>query len=310
MISRRSIRIKVLQALYSQIIVQKSDSKEAIAVYDKSIKEVLEVNLCYLHYAMEIISYVKEYDKQQQEKFLISDAERSIDKSILNSKFYIYFSNNELFQKNIKKYKIENYIQSEFVRPMFFDLIKLREYKEYTLAPNGMNEYNLLNTFFKKILFKNEELIAYLESYYANVEEDADLVHFSLKRSIKTILEDKPFYTSLGFDEMKNLEDFAYNLIKVTLSHQDEYTKLIEPKLIGWDADRIPVLDMTILKMAMSEMLHFPTIPLKVTVNEYIDLSKIFCSVKSKDFVNGVMDRLMKEFQSQGKILKTGRGLD
>ena len=86
--------------------------------------------------------------------------------------------------------------------------------------------------------------------------------------------------------------------------------QIIKPKLKGWEAERIPILDMTIIKMAMSEMIHFATIPLKVTVNEYIDLTKLFCSVKSKDFVNGIMDRIMRDLQSQGKILKTGRGLD
>lgn len=310
MISRRSIRIKVLQALYSQIILQKEDEKEAISIYDKSIKEVLEVNLCYILYAIETIGYIKEYARQQQEKYLISDAEKNINTNVLKTEFYSYFTQHDFFLKNIKKFKIDLLIQSEFVRSMFFDFIKLREYKEYIESPTKENEYLLLNTFFKRILFKNEDLIAYLESSYANVEEDADLVHFSLKRSIKALIDGKPFMVSLGFDEMKNLEEFAYSLTKITLKNQDDYNKIIEPKLIGWDAERIPILDMTIIKMAISEMLHFPTIPLKVTVNEYIDLSKIFCSVKSKDFVNGIMDRIMKELLSEGKILKTGRGLD
>jgi N utilization substance protein B len=80
--------------------------------------------------------------------------------------------------------------------------------------------------------------------------------------------------------------------------------------LVGWDAERIPLLDILIIKMAMAEMLHFETIPLKVTMNEYIDLTKIFCSQKSKLFVNGILDRLMKDFIAEGKIQKTGRGLD
>lgn len=310
MISRRSIRVKVLQALYSQIIIQKDSELEAIEVYDKSIIEVLQVNLCYLLYATETIGYIKEYAKQQREKHLISDADKVFDQAALNMKFYTHLTSNELFAKSIKKYKIDLLIQSEFVRIMFFELIKLREYNAFVQDPTDINEYYLLNTFFKRILFKNEDLIEYLESSYANVEEDADLVHFTLKRSIKVLIDGKPLMISLGFEEMKSLKDFAYNLTKITLKKQGEYSKIIDPKLVGWDADRIPVLDMTIIKMAMSEMLHFPTIPLKVTVNEYIDLSKIFCSVKSKDFVNGIMDRIMKELQAENKILKTGRGLD
>ena len=159
---------------------------------------------------------------------------------------------------------------------------------------------------------KNEiqDLLDYIESYYANIEEDADLVHFTLKRSIKAIIESRPLEISYGLEETKELKNFAYDLIKVTLEQHLEYMQIIKPKLKGWEAERIPILDMTIIKMAMSEMIHFATIPLKVTVNEYIDLTKLFCSVKSKDFVNGIMDRIMRDLQSQGKILKTGRGLD
>jgi N utilization substance protein B len=193
---------------------------------------------------------------------------------------------------------------------MFTELLKTQEYKEFILSRKIQTEYNLYNVFFKKILFSNEDLLDYIESYYANIEEDADLVHFTLKRSIKAIIESRPLEISYGLEETKELKNFAYDLIKVTLEQHLEYMQIIKPKLKGWEAERIPILDMTIIKMAMSEMIHFATIPLKVTVNEYIDLTKLFCSVKSKDFVNGIMDRIMRDLQSQGKILKTGRGLD
>ena len=193
---------------------------------------------------------------------------------------------------------------------MFNELLTTQEYKEFILTRKAQTEYNLYNSFFKKILFKNEDLIDYLESSYANIEEDADLVHFTLKRSIKAIIENRPIEISFGLTETKELKEFAYNLIRVTLEQHQEYMKLIKPKLKGWDAERIPILDMTIIKMSISEMLHFPTIPLKVSVNEYIDLTKLFCSEKSKDFVNGILDRIMRDLQFQGKILKTGRGLE
>lgn len=310
MISRRSIRIKVLQALYSQIVSDNVNTNDAYKIYDKSTEQVLEVNLCYLLYIKEVFAYLQEFAKQQSEKFLISQKEKEVNVLLLSSHLYKFLSQNEDFQKNCKKYKTENYIQSEFVRDMFFKLTKLREYTTYIESPTILNERFLINTFLKRILFKNEELENYLESNFANIDEDSDLVHFSLKRSLKNFDEVHGLNISLGFKEWKMLESFAYDLIKVTLENHKDYMKYIEPKLVGWEVERIPVLDLTIIKMAISEMLHFPTIPLKVTVNEYIDLTKIFCSLKSKDFVNGIMDRIMKEFQSKDMILKTGRGLD
>lgn len=311
MISRRSIRIKVLQGLYSQLLLNDESVEQAKKIYDESIQDVLEVNLIYLNYIYHTFGYIKEYSEQQQQKFLISKDERDIDTGgLLNSKLYEVLSKDELFHKSIKKYKLEQYIQTEYVKKMFNELIASNEYKEFILTRNSQTEYNLYNSFFKRILFKNEDLMDYLEANYANIEEDADLVHFTLKRSIKSMIDQQAITLSYGFEETKALKEFAYNLIQVTLEQHADYVKYIQPKLKGWDIQRIPILDKLIIKMAMSEMLHFPTIPLKVTVNEYIDLTKLFCSAKSKDFVNGIMDRIMRELQNQGRILKTGRGLD
>lgn len=310
MISRRSIRIKVLQAIYSQLLLNDTNTEEAKNVYDRSIQDVVEINLIFLNYFYLTFKYVEEYSVQQSQMYLLTDEEKNINTSLLDADLYLYFQNNSQFHKLLKKYKLEQYIQTEYVKKMFTELLKTQEYKEFILSRKIQTEYNLYNVFFKKILFSNEDLLDYIESYYANIEEDADLVHFTLKRSIKAIIESRPLEISYGLEETKELKNFAYDLIKVTLEQHLEYMQIIKPKLKGWEAERIPILDMTIIKMAMSEMIHFATIPLKVTVNEYIDLTKLFCSVKSKDFVNGIMDRIMRDLQSQGKILKTGRGLD
>lgn len=310
MISRRSIRIKVLQAIYSQFLLNEENVEIAYEIYNKSIQDVIEINIIYLNYFLETFKYIEEYSKQQSQMYLLTEEEKKVNTSLLDADLYNYLKENVQFQKLLKKFKLGQYIQSEYVKKMFNELIATQEYKEFILVRKPQTEYNLYNSFFKKILFKNEDLLDYLESSYANIEEDADLVHFTLKRSIKSVIENKPLELSFGIEETKELKEFAFNLIKVTLNQHQEYMKLIKPKLKGWEAERIPILDMTIIKMAISEMIHFPTIPLKVSVNEYIDLTKIFCSVKSKDFVNGIMDRIMRDLQTQGKILKTGRGLD
>jgi N utilization substance protein B len=83
----------------------------------------------------------------------------------------------------------------------------------------------------------------------------------------------------------------------------------IEPTLKNWDAERVAILDMVMLKMALCELLHFPTIPTKVTLNEYVEISKLYSTDKSKEFINGILDRLMKELLEKGRIVKEGRGL-
>jgi hypothetical protein len=129
MISRRSIRIKVLQALYSQAIIDAYDSKNAKEIYNQSIQEVLEVNLIYLLYSREVITYFKEYASIQSNKFLLED--KFVDVSILDGLVYSFLSQNEELTARIKKNKSEQYVQTEFVRSMFKDLVKLKEYSIY-----------------------------------------------------------------------------------------------------------------------------------------------------------------------------------
>ncbi|NJN34227.1 MAG: transcription antitermination factor NusB, partial [Saprospiraceae bacterium] len=102
---------------------------------------------------------------------------------------------------------------------------------------------------------------------------------------------------------------FGEELLTKTYKNDEELLNEIEPMLKNWDAERVATLDMILMKMALAELLYFPTIPTKVTINEYVDLSKMYSTDKSKDFVNGIMDRLMKKLKEMGGIVKEGRGL-
>lgn len=311
MISRRSVRIKVIQTLYSQILAENTDSKSLFKIFNDDIEKVIELNICVLHYLKEVLNYAKFHHQIQHEKKLISAAEKVVPLQILESDFVKYLNENEELNKYFNKYKTKNYLEHEMIKSFYFQMIALKEYQEFNDTSDREHLYQLMNVFFKRIFFKNEELKNHLEFYFVNIEEDMDLIHFSLRRDLKNQLDVVvPFKISLGFKEWRKESPFAEDLIKVVLVHFDNFMDLIKPKLVGWDAERIPLLDILIIKMAMAEMLHFESIPLKVTMNEYIDLTKIFCSQKSKQFVNGILDRLMKDFIAEGKIHKTGRGLD
>lgn len=93
------------------------------------------------------------------------------------------------------------------------------------------------------------------------------------------------------------------------MEQEETLEQLIEPTLKNWDMERLAVLDVIIIKMALVEFLYFPTIPTKVTLDEYVDISKEYSTPKSKDFVNGILDKLMKTLAEEGKIKKEGRGL-
>jgi N utilization substance protein B len=102
---------------------------------------------------------------------------------------------------------------------------------------------------------------------------------------------------------------FALELLTKSIAYNDELNTAIEPNLKNWDMDRVAILDLILMKQAVCELLYFPTVPIKVTINEYIDISKMYSTPKSKDFVNGVLDKVKNQLLASGAIKKTGRGL-
>jgi N utilization substance protein B len=116
---------------------------------------------------------------------------------------------------------------------------------------------------------------------------------------------EKYFEFSLMADE----EEFVFTLMRKTIEEKERFDKLIEPKLQNWELDRISIIDSILMRMAMTEFLYLPTIPLKVSINEYLDISKLYSTPKSKEFINGVLDNVMVDLKKSGAIIKTGRGL-
>ena len=145
MISRRSIRIKVLQAIYSQLLLNDTNTEEAKNVYDRSIQDVVEINLIFLNYFYLTFKYVEEYSVQQSQMYLLTDEEKNINTSLLGADLYLYLQNNAQFHKLLKKYKLEQYIQTEYVKRMFIELLKTQEYKEFILSRKIIYQNFLLN---------------------------------------------------------------------------------------------------------------------------------------------------------------------
>jgi transcription antitermination protein NusB len=163
---------------------------------------------------------------------------------------------------------------------------------------------------YKNLLFKSDLFDAYMDSMDISWSEDKHILKSMIVKTFKNIESENgtidPILLSNNWDEDK---DFFRKLFEITVSHDKEYEKLIAEKSKNWDIERIAIMDKIILKMALCEMIHFPSIPVKVSINEYIELSKNFSTPKSKKFVNGILDVLSEELKEQGIIKKSGRGL-
>lgn len=161
----------------------------------------------------------------------------------------------------------------------------------------------------KSILFKNETINDFFELIDLRWSENKPILKSLLTKSIKALEEGEPFsLLELSYNWEEDLEFFK-TIYNTTLADEDTYEDLIAAKSKNWDVERIASTDMVMLEMAIQEMIHFPSIPVKVTINEYIEISKRYSTPKSKQFVNGVLDVIAVDLQKEGVIKKSGRGL-
>ncbi|MEQ9426184.1 MAG: transcription antitermination factor NusB [Cyclobacteriaceae bacterium] len=189
---------------------------------------------------------------------------------------------------------------------------KDEEYINYSSKPEPTLEDHLfiINYLFKKIFFKNEIIEGYMEANDLGWTENHGILKSMVVKTIKTFNPDdssvQVIRLSPNWDEDK---EFFIKLYKETVKNSDQLEEIIASRSKNWDVERIAATDLVILKMATAEMMHFPSIPVKVTINEYIEICKLYSTPKSKQYVNGILDVLSTELTKEGLIKKSGRGL-
>lgn len=228
--------------------------------------------------------------------------------------------------KAVQIFKDNSGLHSEFVRygtswnqdrqnvwQWFRDILKKEDfYKEYTLKtdPSFEEDVSVIDQIIKQVVFKNETLAKYMEERDLYWAENKSALKSMLKKTLKSLKENSDHVELIELSA--NWEDdseFFKKLFNLTLENDEEYEELVSKYAKNWATERIAAIDMIILKMAVCEMMNFTSIPVKVSINEYIDLSKNYSTQKSKIFVNGMLDKISEELENQGKIRKSGRGL-
>ncbi|MEI6310992.1 MAG: transcription antitermination factor NusB [Bacteroidota bacterium] len=311
MLSRRHLRVKVSQVLYTC----EMDKDVSLNELDKYLHNLLqkseELYYLILIYLMDIASYSKLYKERKSSKLLATVEDLNTDDTLSNNPIILYLAKSAAFQSHIKRLKIIPMVDSTEVKRMFEALVQKDKYQEYTKKQDKTieDERSILIYIVKKIIDNSEDLFMQLDADFLNLSDDFHVLNFLLQKDIEKFSNEHT--NNFIFSVESDKEDLIYckDLLEMTYKNQKEIEKRIEPKLKGWDLDRIAVIDMVILKMAVSEFLYFPFIPVKVTMNEYIEIAKNYSTPKSKDFINGLLDKLMHDLKSKGEIVKKGRGL-
>lgn len=230
------------------------------------------------------------------------------------------FVDNKLIHLIAESISIEGYIElnnlknwkenEEYVKIIFDQLQKSNLYKKYleTTDNSFKVDQSFVIDFFKEIIAPNDKLAAYYEDTMISWVDDIPFVNTWVVKTLSKQKTDK-IVTLKNLYKDKDDEDFVSQIFKKTVLKNKEYEKKIEEKTPNWETDRIADIDMILLKMAISEFLNFPSIPIRVTINEYIEISKDYSTEKSGYFINGVLNKISKEFIENKKIVKIGRGL-
>ena len=207
---------------------------------------------------------------------------------------------------NLKNWEEDN----EYVKIIFDELQKSDLYKKYlnTEEDSFKVDKAFVVDFFKEIIAPNDKLGEYYEDTMISWVDDIPFVNTWVVKSLSKCKANATFFLGNLYKD-KDDEDFVSNLFKKTVLKHKEYEVDIEEKTPNWETDRIADIDMILIKMAITEFINFPSIPTRVTINEYIEVSKDYSTEKSSYFINGVLDKISKEFINNKRIVKIGRGL-
>lgn len=302
MISRRNIRVKVMQTLYS-IDSMNGDLKKAeiTSILTKKIEQSRQLFTYLVYFVTEVARYAEKDARQKAAKHLPTVQDLNINTRITGNELLWKILEEPGFIKAVSEFKLKHIIDQDLLKKIYLQLVESPEYKEYIALPvrDKKSEKDMLEFIFSNLMLPNEDVISHFEENFINWDDDAEMMNLLVLNFLQ-----KPVNHS--FSEMMSKEkwDFAKNLLQTVLDKKDTCMELIKPKLKNWDADRIAALDLIILQMGVSEFLFFETIPTKVTINEYIDLAKAYSTVQSGQFVNGLLDNIHKELTAQNKIAK------
>ena len=254
----------------------------------------------------------EEVEKRHQHSYDTTPNKNSSSLNFADNRVIQAIKSSSLFKTEVtsKKVSWEQVSIFQWYREI---LKKDPEYQTYLSLSktNYETDLKLVKHILKNSVFKKGTIYSFLEEHILNWAEDREIIKSMVGKSLKTIDPDlkNSFHLaplSYNWDDDKK---YFRELFNMTIANNQQYDKLIAKKAKNWDLDRMAVLDKIIIKMAICEFINFPSIPIKVTINEYIEISKLYSTPKSKIFVNGIMDVLAGDLGEKGEIRKSGRGL-
>ena len=296
-----------MQTLYTLASLEHGEqgNKEAGArILNDKLEQVLDIFTVSVLYALRAAQYAETDAVHRSAKYLTTAEDRNVNTRIAENGFVLKMLANSSFTEKIKKDKLERFIDGEWVKKIYQQLVKTDEYNRYIAEANHSpaQEKEIIQFIWEKQILDNEGAISHFNDELPGWEDDNELIIMLMQNFFKG--NSKVNFSNLLSGEKR---EYAQDLLQAVIEKDAFCMELIEPKLNNWDKERVALIDLLLLWMGVCEFLYFPTIPTKVTINEYIDIAKQYSTPQSGQFVNGVLDNILKDLVKEGKIQKEER---
>ncbi len=312
MISRRIIRTKVLQVLYAYY----STEGKSINNTEKELFFCIQKAYDLYHYLFSLVIEIADYAENRIE-IKRNKHQPTYEDLHPNTKFI----SNQLIQQLRNNRQLRTYLETkklswqdhpELIKELYLLMIESDHYKMYMedKTRSYLDDRKFIERLFNKTILVSEDLYNVLEEQSIYWNDDVDFVISMIVKTLKRFneLSDSEQRLMPMYKDQED-KDFTKELIRKSIINHDELRELIKEHSRNWDVERIAFMDILIMQLAITEFLYFPTIPTKVSLNEYIELSKFYSTEKSRNFINGILDKTLKDLKKTDKINKEGRGL-
>jgi N utilization substance protein B len=302
--------MKVMQMMYAYSY----DRAKTVERLEKTLLENINLfsrSFLYNLYLLEKTAAYVNIDLQIQASKHLAREDQLLSTQIFFNPIMQHLVNVEPLEREIRHEKLEGKIDTDYFRQFFQALKKTKEYEGYTSKINPLltDDLEMVSFLYQKILCGSELFQQHLEEVFASWLDDRDPVFHLVLQTLQQIAPDQNAFIVRQAADIKDEKNFGIQLLRETILHDAESEELLSSLLLHWQKERVAVLDWALMKMAVTEMSYFPEIPAKVSINEYIELAKTYSTPKSSEFINGILDSALKRLQQEGRIQKTGRGL-
>jgi len=310
MINRRHIRVKVMQSVYALTTSNSDNIVKEENFLNNSIEKMYDLYVLMLDTLPRIKHLEEEQIEISKKKHFATDKDLNPNTKFIDNKVLALIDESISFQTYKEEHDLNNWhIEEKYIRTIYEHLVKSALYKKYMEKESSSfkEDMKFVVALYSEFIAPNEKLADYFEDINISWVDDIPFVNTWVVKSLQGLKENKSLMLGRIFKDEDD-KKFVSDLFRKTVLNHDKFEKDIENKTPNWETDRIADLDMIIIKMGICEFLNFPSIPTKATINEYIELAKDYSTPKSGFFINGVLDKLCKEYEIANKLNKIGRG--